>query len=589
MGVQPTDLTLHAPPVVDSDGVGEADVATAIVDSGDGGVVVTAGVSAEPEPDVTETVVAGEDAVPFYRRRPVIVGSVAALIVAVVAGVILTSGNETQPEAAPTSVTQTPEATTLPVGVVPAVDASIDTDQVLGRLLDEAQSVAAARALLCPNGLAKDFRGQEFTGQILENMDLDVDFRCADLSGADFSSIEFRRRVSFAGADLSEANLENTRYVDGFDFHGVIAIDTNFSDAVFGGGGFQNADLTGSDFSSALFIESTFKGAVVDQATFRGAFILGANLDFGSLLGTDMTDSKLYYSFAGGPLEVDTADWTGATCSDGSAAELHEPGCLAVDSVVGTSIPRSGWCPEDVQRLAAPPRVGARLENMIFHCVDLSGLDLRGTDWSNSLLIGVDFTDANLTAARMSGATLIGVTFSNTVMLEMDATSSSWWDVDADDVDFKDLSVQGSEDQDPFQLRWMNLDGRDLSSLRGFVLIYGTSVRGANLTGLVLETCGLVDLEGADLTGATLRGGWDMTPFVGATMRDVQMSDSNMLEVDLSGADLTGAVATNVAFNGANLSGAIVNGADFTDAIWGDTTCPDGSFSNTNNFGRCDV
>ena len=589
LGVQPTDLTLHAPPVVvDSDGVGEADVPTQVVDGdGDVAVAVTTQAPIAPALEVTDTFRGDEEPLPFYRRRPVIVGSIAALVVAVVIGVVALNSGDDEPTATPPSATQTAqttEAATLPIGVVPVLDAPIEIDMVLIDLIGSAPTLTAARALACPDGLTKDYSGRDFSGRVLEN----VDFRCADLRDADFSSTTFRN-VTMLGADLSGANLANTRFFDSWDFSGVIAVGTNFTEAVFQGSGFHNGDFTRSDFSNALFIESSFIGAVFDQATFRGAFILGANFGVRSLLGTDMTETKMYFSFGSGPPEVGTADWTGATCPDGSAAELHESGCVGVDAVVGTSIPLSDWCPKGVKPSETPPVAGQPFDERVVRCVDLSGLDLRGTDWSNSILIGVDFTDSDLTAATMSGALLIGVTFSNTVMLAMHATTSSWWDVDADGVDFADLSVQGSEDQDPFQLRWMNLDGRDLSSLRGFVLIHGTSVRDANLTGLVLVGNGLVDLEGADLTGATLRGGWDMTSMVGTIMRDVQMSDSNMLEVDLSGADLTGAVATNVAFNGANLSGAIVTGADFTGAIWDNTTCPDGTLNNPNNFGSCDV
>ena len=67
------------------------------------------------------------------------------------------------------------------------------------------------------------------------------------------------------------------------------------------------------------------------------------------------------------------------------------------------------------------------------------------------------------------------------------------------------------------------------------------------------------------------------------------MSGTNMIEVDLSGADLTGAVSTNADFTDANLSGAVVAGADFTGVTWENTICPDGSNSNTNGLGRCDV
>ena len=553
--------------MVDSDGVGEADIPTEVVDgdAGGGGVAVTARASAGPELDITDTVRAGEDEpLPFYRRRPVLVGSIAALLVAVVVGVVLTSRNDDEPAAAPPQTTQASSAdqatqapqtaeelsaTTLPLGVAPASVGPIEEDLVLLNLLAQAPSVGAANALACPDGLTKDFRGKDFSGQLLEN----VDFRCADLRDANFSSSLFRS-VSILGATLSDARLHNAVFADGIDTFGVIAAGADFTGAVFNGGRFTNGDFTQSNFSNALFIRTEFHEGVFDQATFRGALLLGAALGFRSAPGIDMTETKIYFS--GELAQLDTADWTRATCSDGSAAELYESSCEGVDPVAGTPIPHFEWCPDDVQPLETRPFPGQFLANRVIRCVDLSGLDLTATNWSNSILIGVDFTDANLTAANMSGATLLGVTFSNTTMSEVDATSSSWYSVDVAGVDFADLSFQ--DETANLTLNYMNLDGRDLRLLAtGVLVMNGTRARGANLAGAVIEGSVDVDFNDVDLTGATLQGGWNRSSFVGAIMRDVQMSGTNMIDVDLSDADLTGAVAANVVFTDANLGAAL--------------------------------
>ena len=249
---------------------------------------------------------------------------------------------------------------------------------------------------------------------------------------------------------------------------------------MFNGGRFTNGDFTESNFSNALFIGTEFHESVFDQATFRGALFLGAALGFRSAVGVDTTETKMYFSHELG--QLDTADWTSATCPDGSAPELHESSCLGVDPVAATPIPHFEWCPEDVQPLEIPPFPGQFLANRVIRCGDVSGLDLRGTDWSNSILIGVDFTDSDLTAANMSGATLLGVTFSNTTMSEVDATSSSWYSVDVAGIDFVDLFFQ--DEIANLGLSYMNLDGRDLRPLAtGVLLMNGTRARGANLAG----------------------------------------------------------------------------------------------------------
>ncbi len=599
LGVQPTDLTLHAPPVVDSDGVGEADVATETVDSGDGedvGVAVTAGAPTPPEPEVTETVVAGEDEPPpFYRRRPVMVGSAAAFVVAVVVGVVvLTPGDDNGPDALPSQTTdapqvteapqatQAPQATTLAPGIAPVSVGPPDIDQVLRDLLDEAPSTQATRALACPGGLTQDFSGQDFSGQFLEN----ADFRCANLQNADFSGSTLRN-VSFLGADLGNASFENALLVH-VEGSGVLAGGAQFGGAVLIDGGARNGDFTGSDFSNAFMSGMFFEGTVFDQATLRGAFVLGANIIFASMHETDMTETKLYYSFDEGPPESNTADWTGATCPDGSASALHASGCRGVLPVAGTLIPLSDWCPEGVNRPDASPPAGGSIDNTVVRCVDLSGLDLRGTDWTNSILIGVDFSGSDLTAASFGGSHLFGVTFDNTTMSAVRVASSQWYGVDADGIDFADPTFD--EGNMEISLSWMNLDGRDLTILTGPLRFNGTRARGANLTGLLLRGGQFADLAGADLTGATLLSGEGFNgSFVGATMRGVQMSGATMDGSDLSNADLTDATAVNTTFRMANLSGAIVVGADFTGATWNNTVCPDGTLSNTKNLGRCDV
>lgn len=51
--------------------------------------------------------------------------------------------------------------------------------------------------------------------------------------------------------------------------------------------------------------------------------------------------------------------------------------------------------------------------------------------------------------------------------------------------------------------------------------------------------------------------------------------------MDLNGADLTGANLT-----GADLKGATLEGAILRNVIWGKTTCPDGTISDSNG-GTC--
>ena len=63
----------------------------------------------------------------------------------------------------------------------------------------------------------------------------------------------------------------------------------------------------------------------------------------------------------------------------------------------------------------------------------------------------------------------------------------------------------------------------------------------------------------------------------GANLSDADLTGANVVTAHLNNAKVDG---TN--FTDANLSNAVFTGAVTTGAIWSNTTCPDGSLSNTN-------
>jgi hypothetical protein len=103
----------------------------------------------------------------------------------------------------------------------------------------------------------------------------------------------------------------------------------------------------------------------------------------------------------------------------------------------------------------------------------------------------------------------------------------------------------------------------------------------------------VVNLNGADFSGVDLRG----FELGGADLADVNLSGANLSNTNLRGADLSGANLidadlSKANLNGANLSNAKLNGADLSNAVltnvvWKNTTCPDGTNSDTNSSGSC--
>lgn len=152
---------------------------------------------------------------------------------------------------------------------------------------------------------------------------------------------------------------------------------------------------------------------------------------------------------------------------------------------------------------------------------------------------------------------------------------------------------------------YSNLDGRDLAQTNlTSADLTGASLHRARLTGSTLVNANLlaanlasISGRGADLTGANLvASDLSEAALVNATLQRARASAASLEGADLTGANLVGADfegadLTNVNFTGAdlrmaNLNGATVDGAVLTGVTWGDTTCPDGSSSNS-ALGTC--
>lgn len=164
---------------------------------------------------------------------------------------------------------------------------------------------------------------------------------------------------------------------------------------------------------------------------------------------------------------------------------------------------------------------------------DMSGCDLSGIDLSGAFLYQVDLSGADLSGADLSNSSLwevnlMGANLSHTNLSNADLTA-----VDASGaiLDGADLTNAAGEDVDLTRASLLGADGGD--------------------SGFTVGTFSEADLRFADLSNADLRE---------ADFRDADLGNTILWSADLSGADLTGA-----------------RGLDT--AVWGDTTCPDGSES----------
>ena len=103
--------------------------------------------------------------------------------------------------------------------------------------------------------------------------------------------------------------------------------------------------------------------------------------------------------------------------------------------------------------------------------------------------------------------------------------------------------------------------------------------------GVNLAKCDLVNanLANADLTGATLTG----ANLAGADLAGATLIGANVKDAFLGSVDFSGALLLDVDLSSANLTGANLSGAFTSGALWKNTTCPDGTNSDSDG-GTCD-
>jgi uncharacterized protein YjbI with pentapeptide repeats len=109
----------------------------------------------------------------------------------------------------------------------------------------------------------------------------------------------------------------------------------------------------------------------------------------------------------------------------------------------------------------------------------------------------------------------------------------------------------------------------------GAVVLDAKNLAGFDLSSVVLTNAKLrgADLSGANLTGALLR----------ADFTNANLSGANMSCVNASLANVTGANLSNANLSNAGLNSSFGWGsATLTGVIWSNTTCSDGTKSNTN-------
>jgi uncharacterized protein YjbI with pentapeptide repeats len=207
--------------------------------------------------------------------------------------------------------------------------------------------------------------------------------------------------------------------------------------------------------------------------------------------------------------------------------------------------------------------------------------DVATGTWDRTHTYGVNGTKRTCILTR--GAKCVGAKLRGEVKHHGDLRKANLRRADLRHADLRGANLQGAD------LRSANLKNADLrgANLKGAKFQYALPVHGkkakrGNQTPSCAPYCQGANLFGADLTDANLS-------YANLSYANLRMAD--LFYADLSHANLTGAYLSyanlsyaNLSYANlywANLTGADLTGADLTGAYWSNTSCPDGTVTNT--------
>lgn len=233
----------------------------------------------------------------------------------------------------------------------------------------------------------------------------EADFSNAMLEGARFRRL-VAGKASFNGARLAGARFDRagvygdfarSKGVYGFhaDLTGADLRRASFAGAKFSSANFANADLRDADFTRATIQEAQFTGARIAGARFSGAKFYTTRMDRAQLGVADFSQAKaVNISWRGVDMrraKLDGADLNGGIID----CETKLPREFALKG--------SGLIPEQpVCGRKAQNRDFSGLKWPMF--LRLKGFDLKGADFSGGEFDDAEFQNANLSGADFSGA-----------------------------------------------------------------------------------------------------------------------------------------------------------------------------------------
>ena len=384
-----------------------------------------------------------------------------------------------------------------------------------------------------------DFSYANLTSAILPNqVAVYTNFTGATLLGADLAGDLFAGQNSLRGDDLQSADLNGAN----FDDYAGEYLAANLDGANLA----WTSDI-GTDFSHAVISPAqSLYAADLTNADFTDATLDGSNLQYANLSGANLTNLV----FQGVPNQ-NVLNHVSSGGTYGTPDSMPTNWQLNCGYVVGP---------------------GADLVRAILSNCNLDGADLNGADMASASIDNTNLTDAQLVKASLAGATLTGVNLTNA-----NSAQSSFSRVDG----------LGGND---------TLTGGHFTSSD----FTGAEFMGATITNVAFNKSNFTNavITGSNLTGADfangiltcIQSGGDTVVNHMVTWPTTKWFFRNGYIIGpgacLTGAALNGADLTGANLTGTNLTDSDLSGATLTAVIWSNTTCPDGTNSNSDG-GTC--
>jgi uncharacterized protein YjbI with pentapeptide repeats len=381
-----------------------------------------------------------------------------------------------------------------------------------------------------------DLSGADLSGASLRNTNM----KQANLTYADMTAIDLSA-TDLTGADMMGAKLHE---IDASSNVGVRALLNPPTDGfVYWSQHMEQSDISASDFSGVVFANGTdFSGSEIFDTSFNDAILINAIFDH-CKIGSTSIHALHMTTFENAETEnvsMVGVDISHVDISGMNFGEIDLSGATVVD-------------------LSFSRIRGRGLGKSIFDYATIKESDLSGTaalpiNWNGSA-IGTKFIDLSFTHVDLHNCAdmdFSGAEFTNVQFTACDFQNVKFTNVDLSNADLSDCILTGVNfhgadlsgvDMSGLKLGQMDLSGVKNNKLHEIVLtrcdISAVNTHVDKNNAPIYDKLGRANIKHIDLSGAKIN---DVVlnnfSFEGCTLRDVDLSLSDLSGIDFSGATL---------------------------------------------------